>query len=114
MDPQNSYDVGRLKELEDDFGAEDLGMIVEAFLEEASEKVDEIGTCLSEVPDADRVGHFHFLVGAARNIGAKSFGDMCQKHEQANDAFQQDDYSKLKLEFGALRSWYADRLGFED
>lgn len=95
-------DEERLAELERDFGSEDLWDIIEAFLEEATEVVDAIGGLLSDGPHEERAGQFHFLAGAARNLGASAFGDLCKRLETQNQAFTADDYAAFREAYGAV------------
>lgn len=92
-------DEDRIRELEDDFGAEDLAEIIEAFLEEASEAVEALAPLLSDVPSEERKDQFHFLAGAARNLGAVAFGDLSKRLEEENGPFGADDFAAFRAEF---------------
>lgn len=111
MSMDQSIDEDRLRELEEDFGADGLEMIVDAFLEEAIEIIEVLGQSVSDAPDQDRVGHFHFLAGAARNIGAKKFGDLCSTLEHANGPFTESDYASFLAEYEAAKAYFAARYG---
>lgn len=92
-------DADRIRELEDDFGAEDLAEIVEAFLEEALEAVDALGPMVSDQPGPERKEQFHFLAGAARNLGAVAFGNLAKRLEEADGPFGVDAYESFQAEF---------------
>ena len=101
-------DADRLAELERDFGSEDLLEIVDAFLEEATEVVQSIGDMLSDGPDDDRAAQFHFLAGAARNLGAAAFGGLCKRLETENSAFEAADYAAFKAEYDHVLAFFND------
>lgn len=111
MTAETVIDESRLRELEDDFGAEDVAMVIEAFLEESGEVVDAIGEILSDEPNQQRVDHFHFLSGAAQNLGAQRFGELCRKFETANGPFTEAEYGPFQAEFGAVKDYFAARFG---
>jgi len=92
-------DEARLRELESDFGAEDLDEIIDAFLEEASEAVEALEPMLSDQPSAERAAQFHFLAGAARNLGAVAFGSLAKRLESENGPFGAEDYRAFRKEF---------------
>lgn len=99
-------DAARLKELEADFGADDLSEIIEAFMEEASEAVDALGGELGTGPSETRVELFHFLSGAARNLGASRFAELCRKLELDNPDFTDDAYASFRSEFQMVRDYF--------
>ncbi len=104
-------DQTRLQELEDDFGADELGEIVEAFLDEAFEAVDELQT-LDRDADLDAIGrHLHFLKGCARNVGAMDLGDICEALEaQPANAVSGEVTVKLRSDLEAVRQWFRVKL----
>lgn len=110
MDIDAKFDTARLAELEEDFGAEDLGFVIEAFLEEAEEAVSDLAELTSPEKTSDCVSKLHFLVGAARNIGASSFGQLCQQHEKASAGFSEADYRTVLSEFVIVKSWMQRRI----
>jgi HPt (histidine-containing phosphotransfer) domain-containing protein len=100
-------DQKRLRELEEDFGVDDLAEIIDAFLEEAFESVDE----LRELdPETEREGiarRLHFLKGCARNIGAMALGDQCETLEaRPADAVSPEVITKLTADLDAIRMWF--------
>lgn len=105
-------DEQRLKELEDDFGADDLAEIIDAFLEEVGEGVDTLGNMLSDQPSAERKAQLHFLKGCARNLGAMDLGDLCEQYERAElgaSAFGPDDFARVVSEVERIRGYFASR-----
>ena len=106
-------DENRLRELADDFGADDLAEIIDAFLEEASEAVDALEQCLSDEPSQARVEYFHFLAGAARNLGAIAFGALCQQLERENGSFSANDYHFFRAEYQTVLDYFGEPGGFD-
>ena len=89
-------DEARLNELKDDFGADGLAEIIEAFVEEARGAVDEIAPFCDTGPSPERADRFHFLKGCARNIGAVELGRMCEVMEASPEPFSSRDYADLR------------------
>ncbi len=100
-------DQTRLRELEEDFGADELSEIVDAFLEEAFEAVEALRTIDSDA-DAESIGrHLHFLKGCARNIGARALGDFCEALEGSPaDAVTPEVVTRLTADLDAVRMWF--------
>ncbi|MEM7059292.1 MAG: Hpt domain-containing protein [Pseudomonadota bacterium] len=111
MNADLTIDEHRLRDLESDFGADGLAMVVEAYLEESVEVVEALGQLLSDEPDQSRVEHFHFLSGAAHNLGARRFGDLCRHLEQKNGRFTANDYSAFRAEYQAVKDYFVTRFG---
>lgn len=99
-------DVDRLKELEEDFGAEDMGDLIDSFIEETQEALDAVGGMISDVPDPIRRDQFHLLKGCALSIGASTFAGSCEAHERANGPLSQQEYDALCREFRDVRAWF--------
>lgn len=74
-------DWAQIKQLEEDVGAEDLAEVVEVFLEEVDEAVDNLRDAPT-VPDAELGPIMHFLKGSAYNLGFSDFGDYCSEGEK--------------------------------
>jgi HPt (histidine-containing phosphotransfer) domain-containing protein len=71
-------DWDRVEELHEEIGPEDFASVVDLFLEEVGQAVDQIG----ESSPPSKVGEvLHFLKGCALNLGFKSFSLMCQAGE---------------------------------
>ena len=73
-------DWSRVRDLQDEIGAEDFAAVVEIFLEEVD----------ATVTDLDRDRHacaleaqLHFLKGSALNLGFRHFSVLCQEGETA-------------------------------
>lgn len=100
-------DQARLRELEEDFGAEDLAEIVDAFLEEALEAVEAMQNMDPENDGEGIARHLHFLKGCARNVGAVALGDYCEALEaQPGTAASSEVTTKLTLDLDAIRMWF--------
>ena len=89
------FDDARLQELLEIFGQEDFAMVVEAFLDETGHAVAALSEMVGSRPDPVREAQMHYLVGAARNLGAVAFGDICKRHQLSKDIFSADDYAHL-------------------
>ena len=92
------FDEERLSELLDVFGAEYLKMVVDAFFEEAEQALAGLADLTGANPDSIREGQLHYLVGAARNLGAVAFGELCKTY-QLSDAFSASDHARLREVF---------------
>ena len=103
-------DDARLSELAEVFGPEDLSMVVEAFLEEAEQAVAGLAELISDAPDRVRDHQLHYLVGAARNLGASGLADLCKAHEGSGAGFGHADFDALVAAFRATREAFAARL----
>jgi len=75
----------QVKQLEEDIGAEDFGDVVEMFIMEVDEAVDNLRGVQS-MPDADLGPALHFLKGSAANLGFRDFADCCASGEKQADA----------------------------
>ena len=69
----------RVNELRDEVGAEDFDEVVDLFLEEVEETIQD----LSSDSSANQMEqHLHFLKGSALNLGFRTFSDLCQDGER--------------------------------
>ncbi len=71
----------QIQQLEEDIGAEDFCDVVDLFLAEVDEAVDQ----LESIPANDQAAlapALHFLKGSAYNLGFKAFGDLCSDGEK--------------------------------
>lgn len=109
MSADSPIDEDRLRELENDFGAEDMDMVVEAFLEESTEMVEALAEMVSDAADENRVAQFHCLAGAAQNLGARRFGILCKKLETENGPFLSADYEAFRAEYQVVLDFFANR-----
>ena len=72
-------DWGRVDELREEVGADDLAEVVEMFCEE----VDEVLRGLSSTTSSELPGKIHFLKGSAQNIGFVGLAELCLSTENA-------------------------------
>lgn len=78
----------RVKELQDDIGADEIGEVVELFLEEVEEV---IGRLASAPVEAEMEQDMHFLKGSALNLGFDQLGNMCSVAEKLAEKGQIED-----------------------
>ncbi len=97
-------DQERLKELEQDFGAEDLGEILEMFLGEAADVLDRI----SEGAGEAQGDLLHFLKGCANNVGAVELASLCQTIEESGGMVGDAELASLKQTFAQVQMFFAD------
>lgn len=92
-------DRERLEELRADIGAEDLALVVSAFLDEADEVIAVLGAA-----DAGRslAAQLHFLRGSALNLGLDAMAELCLAGERLAQAGGAD-----QVDLGHLRRIYA-------
>ena len=95
-------DQARLDELAQDFGEDDLGEIIEVFLSETWEAIDDMQARLESWSAQESSDHFHFLKGCALNIGATEFGERCEIWENGSEPFRPQDYPGLRAAFQAV------------
>ena len=101
-------DHARLKELEDDFGAEDLSDLIDAFLIEAQEAVDTLDELIADWSERRNREQFHFLKGCALNIGATEFAKLCESNEKSAHRLAEDDVEHVRAEFQKICDFFAD------
>lgn len=92
-------DQGRLDELKNDFGEDDLDEIIEVFLAETWEAIDALEGKVGRLSPSEMGDQFHFLKGCARNVGAFDFADLCEGLEGGSAPFDAADYAQLRREF---------------
>lgn len=73
-------DWSRVSELLEDFGEEEFGELVVVFVEECREGLEQLKQSTSD--DGDRAA-FHFLKGAALNVGFVEIAELCAQGETA-------------------------------
>lgn len=74
-----------MKELYDEIGEESFGDVVDLFVEEVAEGVSKLSAADSA---RQRVQAFHFLKGAALNLGLTEMANICAIGEQRDGAGQ--------------------------
>ncbi|MEM7440671.1 MAG: Hpt domain-containing protein [Pseudomonadota bacterium] len=89
-------DWSRVKELEDDMGAEDLGDVVAIFLDEMEEAIEDM---VAQPPNSSEewASRMHFLKGSAFNLGFEAFGAYCGGGETAARAGDVDGLTVAEL-----------------
>ena len=81
-------DWTRITELQDEIGKEDFADVVEIFLEEVSEVVDDLRTIKDRSNLEDQM---HFLKGSALNLGFQAMSVHCQDGERMSASGQADE-----------------------
>lgn len=102
-------DQARLQELAEDFGEDDLADLIDVFLAETWEAIDDLGNMISDAPGDALTDQFHFLKGCARNLGATDFADRCEQYEKARSPFGPAAYHALRQDFQAVCDYFAAR-----
>ncbi len=84
----------RVRDLYDEIGAESFAEVLELFVQE----VDEALGRLTSAPDAQaRSGEFHFLKGAALNLGLDDLAALCAQGEKTAAAGQNADTAQAQV-----------------
>ena len=73
-------DWDRVAELREEVGAEDFDEVVELFLQEVDEEIENLTT---QTAQSDLAEKLHFLKGSALSLGFKEFSGLCQNGEAA-------------------------------
>ena len=76
-------DWTRIRELRDEVGEDGFDDVVDLFLEEVQEGLDDLAPGL---PDTDLAARMHFLKGSALNLGFDTFAQLCQQGEALANA----------------------------
>lgn len=99
-------DWGKVRELRDEVGAEDLQEVVDLFLEEVEGTIGE----LAHGPELE--AQMHFIKGAALNLGFSDLADACYKGEKAAAEGDGDsvDLDEVKSTFSASKSLFLAEL----
>ena len=100
-------DQARLQELEDDFGAEDLGELIEVFLAETWEGLDTLASLIQDCDPTALREQLHFLKGCALNVGASAFAERCHRHEKSEQPVTAADLQGLRTEFQSVCDWFS-------
>jgi histidine phosphotransfer protein HptB len=92
-------DWARVRELQDEIGAEDFGEVVNLFLEEADSVVEQ----LLAAPELTQIeGLLHFLKGSSVNLGLATLARMCADGERRSAAGNPQD-----VDLAAVAACYA-------
>ena len=101
-------DWGRIDELRDEVGEEDLIEVIELFCEEVAEVMDKLSTAeTKELP-----GQIHFLKGSAQNIGIRNLADLCMaiESEICSDPAYVPNTSILQDAFASARRALSEQI----
>jgi len=91
----------RVNELRDEIGTDDFDEVVELFLEEVEEAIQELSP--DSTPE-EMEQHLHFLKGSALNLGFREFSGLCQDGEKKVAAGQTDNIDLVAIVNGFERS----------
>ncbi len=111
MDAGELVDLGRLEELHALLGPEEFRGFLRDFLEEAAEAVTKVGADRYRDPSPERAELFHYLAGAAHNVGAISFGAFCVRLEKSAERLGAAEYQAFCAEFRRLWRFFDDLDG---
>jgi HPt (histidine-containing phosphotransfer) domain-containing protein len=64
-----------------DVGEEDVAEVIEIFLDEVDQKLDDMRGIAPKSEPQDMAADLHFLKGSALNIGFEEMGQFCSKAE---------------------------------
>lgn len=100
-------DWGRVKELRNEVGAEAFDEVVEMFLDEVSEALDELPEkrTSAEMKDA-----MHFLKGSALSLGFSEFAAICSGAEADQSLRDSLDLTALASNFDKSKSQFLTEL----
>ncbi|MCV6596154.1 MAG: Hpt domain-containing protein [Mangrovicoccus sp.] len=92
-------DWTRVEALREEVGPEEFGEVVELFLEEVDDMIEQISVGRGGSAEED----MHFLKGAAMNLGFADFSSLCQKAESLARSGQAEEID-LALVFDTYES----------
>ncbi len=87
----------QVRQLQADVGAEDMDEVVELFLDEVDEAMENLEAEYDAMVFNDRSAAFHFLKGCASNLGFKTFADQCSQGEEVTKAGSEPDFKVADL-----------------
>lgn len=102
-------DWNRVRELQDEIGADDFGEIVEVFME-------EVESAIGQLPDADKGSELealmHLIKGCAWNLGFRALGKLCADGEAAAASGEGSsvDIPEITSAFEAAKSVFSEGL----
>ena len=87
-------DWEKVNELQAEIGAEDFAEVVDLFLDEVDEAMQDLRL---GVEQGEVEGCLHFLKGSALNLGFRAFSTLCAEGESAAAAgkFEQIDFDQI-------------------
>jgi HPt (histidine-containing phosphotransfer) domain-containing protein len=102
-------DWGRVRDLHDEIGAESFAEVLELFVQEVDEALSRLRDATDPVAAS---GEFHFLKGAALNLGLDTIAELCAQGEKAAAAAQDTHFARTRalrefpsLNADLLRDW---------
>lgn len=99
----------RVRELQEEIGAEDFGEIVEVFME-------EVEAAITSLPGADKGTELealmHLIKGCAWNLGFRGLGKLCADGESAAAAGRGDtvDIAEITTAFETAKTVFSEGL----
>lgn len=110
MAGRDFMDLDRLRELEALFAPNEFAELIDEFLEDAADAVTAIGNQQSGGANAERARLFHYLAGAAQNVGAAEFGKLCLCFERSRDCFGPAEYQAVCAAFRRVWAFFDQRV----
>lgn len=98
-------DWDRVAELREEVGAEDFDEVVELFLQEVDEEIENLTKQTSQGGLSEKL---HFLKGSALSLGFRDFSTLCQNGEAV---LSQDPSASVDVQ-GLHASYQASRSSF--
>lgn len=86
-------DWSRVRELKEEVGADGFDEVVELFLEEVEEVIENLSKGQTQQLEQD----LHFLKGSALNLGFDTFSEHCLNGERLSAAGQQSQVDLQKI-----------------
>ncbi|KAB7614675.1 Hpt domain-containing protein [Amylibacter sp. SFDW26] len=90
-------DWAQVRQLQEDVGADEMDEVVELFLDEVDEVMENLATGYEAMAPNDRSAAFHLLKGCASNLGFKTFADQCSQGEDVTKAGNEPDFKVADL-----------------
>ncbi|WP_424966103.1 Hpt domain-containing protein [Dinoroseobacter sp. S375] len=102
-------DWNRVRELQDEIGADDFGEIVEVFMEEVEAAIGQLPTADK---GADLEALMHLIKGCAWNLGFRALGKLCADGEAAAAAGNgaSVDIPEIVAAFETAKAVFSDGL----
>jgi HPt (histidine-containing phosphotransfer) domain-containing protein len=102
-------DWERVAVLREEVGSEDFNEVVELFLNEVDEEIENLSAAIAQTDLAEKL---HFLKGSALSLGFREFSGLCQSGESAlsQDASAQVDIGALHASYQSSRAVFLSEL----
>ena len=97
-------DWAKVEELRDEIGADDFDEVVQIFLCEVEERVEQLSShkALTEIEE-----DLHFLKGSALNLGFTAFASLCHEGERIAQTDQMvANLTDIKNAFLESKGWF--------